>query len=235
MRSQLTLPLLMIAAGFLLLLVWAGQRSAAEGEAGEPPPPVEEAAGESPAAAAPEPEPQLVVATPDPEPVRPEPVVAAPREAEPEPASEPIQAPLAVAEPEAQPEPEARVMAPGEPATDGASARELVRAIKDWVGAWSEQRVDDYLDCYSRSFVPEEGIGRAAWAAQRRERIAAPRFLRVAITGLETRMTDAGTARATFLQYYRSDGFSDTVRKTLELVWEDGRWRIQRESSERTP
>lgn len=115
------------------------------------------------------------------------------------------------------------------------SERALVKAVKEWAAAWSEQRVDDYLGCYSRSFAPEQGISRGQWQAERRLRISAPRFVRVSITGLETEITDPGTARATFLQHYRSDSHTDTVGKTLYMVSEDGRWRIQRESSERAP
>lgn len=112
--------------------------------------------------------------------------------------------------------------------------RDLVEAIKSWLGAWSEQRVEDYLDHYSESFTPSGGLSRGQWEDQRWDRVSAPRFVRVTMTGLETELLGTERARATFFQHYRSDGFTDTVRKTLELVWEDGRWRIIRESSEST-
>ncbi len=138
----------------------------------------------------------------------------------------PARAPGQAAPPAAKPR---RAVAPPPPA--GGSERALVESVKEWVGAWSERRVEDYLASYSRSFVPEGGANRRLWEAQRRERLSSARFVRVAITGLETELLGGGSARATFLQYYRSDGYSDTVRKTLDLVWEDGRWRIQRERS----
>lgn len=114
----------------------------------------------------------------------------------------------------------------------GPSERALVKAVKEWAAVWSEQRVDDYLGYYSRTFAPEHGVSRGQWRAERRLRILAPRFVRVSITGLETEVTAPGSARATFLQHYRSDSHTDTVRKTLHMVSEDGHWRIQRESSE---
>lgn len=203
---------------------------------GEPAPePIPEPPAQPVSAPAVEPTPE-----PAPEPIEQPmaaPVLEPEVEAEPEPASEPAPEPVAepFREPEPVPELAVREEAPPPVGETGPSALELVQTVKNWVGAWSEQRVDDYLDFYARSFTPEDGVGRARWAGERRERIAGPRFVRVTITGLETRMLDDGSARATFLQYYRSDGFSDTVRKTLELVREDGRWRIQREYAVTTP
>ena len=110
--------------------------------------------------------------------------------------------------------------------------RQLITTLKGWLGAWSEQRADDYMDYYASDFSPPDGLSRRQWEWRRRDRISAPRFIRVSMTGLETEMLGETRARATFLQYYRSDGYTDTVRKTLELIWEGDRWRIVRESSE---
>ncbi len=108
----------------------------------------------------------------------------------------------------------------------------ITEAVRAWAQAWSDQRVDDYLAHYSRAFEPPDGLGRAAWETERRERIAAPSFVRVAIAALDAEPLAPGTARATFFQTYRSDRFQDTVRKTLELVWEEGAWKIRRELAE---
>lgn len=110
--------------------------------------------------------------------------------------------------------------------------RALVLTIKDWLSAWSEQRVDDYLSSYSASFEPAGGISRRRWESERRQRVRAPRFLQVEMTALETELLGPDRARAEFLQNYRSDGYTDTVRKSLDLAWEGDRWRIVRESSE---
>ncbi len=155
-------------------------------------------------------------------------------EPEPEPA-EPIAVAPPAAAPAAEPIAADESAAGSAPARDLATTgrqRELVEAIKGWLGAWSEQRVEDYLDHYSESFTPPSGLSRARWEDQRWDRVSAPRFVRVTMTGLKTELLGAERARATFFQHYRSDGFTDTVHKTLELVWEDGRWRITRESSE---
>ncbi len=103
-------------------------------------------------------------------------------------------------------------------------------AVRDWAEAWSSQDVDAYLSHYSKSFRPSGGIGLSTWREQRRERVGGPEFIRVAITNADIELLDTEHARATFFQSYRSDRMSDTVRKELELVWEDGAWKIAEEN-----
>ncbi len=112
-----------------------------------------------------------------------------------------------------------------EPApTDGEA--ELIDATLDWARAWAQQRPEDYLALYSRSFQPPRSVSRDAWEAQRRERISRPDFIQVDVSGLETELLDPGHARVTFDQAYRSDNYRDAMRKTLDLVLEDGAWKI---------
>jgi hypothetical protein len=67
----------------------------------------------------------------------------------------------------------------------------------------------------------------------RRQRVAAPSFIEVEIdpATMTVRETVPDEASVTFTQRYRSDRFSDTVEKTLDLVREAGAWRIRRELS----
>ncbi len=109
---------------------------------------------------------------------------------------------------------------------------ELVAVARAWARAWSEKRIDDYLGFYASSFSPSEGMGRDEWQAQRRERLAGPRTIAVELRGVEAEPVSSERARVSFDQAYRSDTFSDEVRKTLELVREDGRWRILEERVE---
>ena len=51
--------------------------------------------------------------------------------------------------------------------------------VEGWAQAWSEQRPGDYLDHYGVEFRPPAGLSRAAWEAERRARILAPRFIEV--------------------------------------------------------
>lgn len=121
--------------------------------------------------------------------------------------------------------------AAGETPPLGSAYAAVTALLQGWSEAWSSQDVDRYLSFYSSSFRPSSGASRALWAAQRRERIEAPGYIRIAVSGLEMdRVTDDRVV-AIFFQGYRSDRFNDEVRKRLELVWEEGAWRIAREAT----
>ena len=104
-------------------------------------------------------------------------------------------------------------------------------AVAAWAAAWSEQRVDDYLEAYSAEFVPPDGLRRGEWASQRRNRIQRPRSIRVSLGPMSRTELDDGRVRLTFEQSYETETYSDQVVKTLELLWEDDAWKI---ASERT-
>ncbi len=133
-----------------------------------------------------------------------------------------VSAPARAAEIPASTPNAAPVAAPGSPAI----REQLIGATESWARAWSEQRADDYLGFYSERFQPPGSVTRAEWEALRRDRITRPRFIQVGIGGLEVELTTPVLARVTFDQSYRSDSYRDAVRKTLELVREDGRWKI---------
>ncbi|MGB6992602.1 MAG: PilZ domain-containing protein [Thermoanaerobaculia bacterium] len=101
--------------------------------------------------------------------------------------------------------------------------------VENWSLAWAQQRMDDYLSYYARDFEPGGGMTRADWEAFRRDRVLGPEYIFMAISGLNWSRQDDDTAQTTFIQTYRSDRYSDTVIKTLDLVWKNDRWKILRE------
>ena len=66
---------------------------------------------------------------------------------------------------------------------------------------------------------------------QRRQRLLQPSLIAVEIADAEFTALDDGRYRVLFVQRYRSDRFSDEVRKEVLLRDIDGRWLID---SERT-
>jgi len=124
----------------------------------------------------------------------------------------------------------------GEPpaATAGDEAvmrAEITGAIEAWAVAWSGKDADAYLAHYAPSFRPTDGSSRSNWAAVRRKRLAKPRFIRVRIEQPRVRIDDGDHAIATFRQLYEADLYQDSVRKTLGLVRQDGRWLITSEAA----
>ena len=95
----------------------------------------------------------------------------------------------------------------------------------------SAQDGDAYLSFYAPDFAPEDGTSRQDWEAQRRERIARPKRIRVEVGELQVAPLPGGGAQATFRQDYRSDTLRNASRKVLELAPVGGQWRIRREYS----
>jgi uncharacterized protein (TIGR02266 family) len=113
----------------------------------------------------------------------------------------------------------------------GSAYKAVSETIGLWASAWSDRDVDRYLSFYSSSFQPQGPVNLQQWKAQRWERLSAPAFIKISVSGLEIDRTDRNHVRAVFLQSYRSDRFNDSVQKTLDLVWEASSWKIEREIS----
>lgn len=105
-------------------------------------------------------------------------------------------------------------------------SRQLLDLTSSWAQAWSAQQVEDYLEFYARGFRPPGGMGRKEWEAQRRPRILKPARIEIELSALEIESVGPQRARVSFDQEYRSDSCQDVVRKTQELVREDGGWKI---------
>lgn len=107
-----------------------------------------------------------------------------------------------------------------------------IQAVRDrlaiWSSAWSAKDVDTYIGTYSASFGPEGGVSRQTWEAQRRDRVARPKRIRVDVVNPQFLALGDGRVRVIFQQEYESDSFSDQVTKVLEFRDEDG-WKIVRE------
>lgn len=139
--------------------------------------------------------------------------------------------PPVAAEPAAAPSAAAAAEPPAETASDEVDAgttAQVKDALNAWSKAWSGKDADGYLAAYASDYRPEGGISRATWEAQRRDRIARPKRIRVGVVNPRMAALGDGRVRVTFRQEYESDSFSDSVTKVLELR-EDGGWKIIRE------
>lgn len=152
-----------------------------------------------------------------PEPVVNQPVTAAP-------AVIGTVAPVAEVKVEQAPEAEPAVNVPRIVST-GAEQR-IADAVKSWAAAWSAQDVEKYLASYAQSFKPAGGMSRAAWEAQRRERVAKPKSIAVELTGMAVSVQGESSARVSFRQSYRADIYKDVTNKILELNKIGDKWLI---------
>ncbi len=106
---------------------------------------------------------------------------------------------------------------------------QIVATIHAWAKAWSDQDVDAYLAFYAADFKPPQGISRRGWRNQRRQRLRAPRFIKVGLSNAEVTLLANGTADVQFLQDYTSNIFRGKSYKQLHLIKHDAEWRIVEE------
>jgi len=133
--------------------------------------------------------------------------------------------------PTAEPQPSSLGATP-DPLPSPSPTERVAGAVRSWAAAWARQDVPAYLAGYAAGFEPAGGSSRSSWESLRRRRLLAPSSIRVEIEELEIAFREGDRAVARFLQSYRSPGYSDVVRKSLELVEQEGEWRIVSERAE---
>lgn len=168
-----------------------------------------------PAAAAPAP---AVVATQRPAPAA-TPVA-------PTPAATPTPAPSVAAAPVA---PAPTPAAPPAVASD-AAIQTVTSAVQTWASAWAAKDMTAYLAAYDKSFDPPGRQTRAAWEKERESRIVGKSKIEVQLSDM-TVSVSGNKATARFRQAYSADTLNVASRKTLDLVNNNGRWTIVREST----
>lgn len=105
----------------------------------------------------------------------------------------------------------------------------LQRVIDGWTGAWAKQDLDAYFAAYADTFVPEAGLSRSAWEAQRRDRIGKPKSIRVSAQDLQFKPVGKNQVQVDFRQTYESDTFADVTAKVVDMTLTAGGWKIARE------
>ena len=137
--------------------------------------------------------------------------------------------------PESEPKKEAEATKPPvktasvEKQEDDAIKTEVIMAMKAWANAWSSKDVNVYLGSYAAEFVPPNKLSRKKWDAQRKERLEAPKFIKVELSAINIVFDDRKRARVRFLQQYESDTYSDRVKKEIVMEKNDGKWLITSE------
>ena len=102
----------------------------------------------------------------------------------------------------------------------------VLRRVREWAAAWSDQDVARYLTFYATSFTPADGTSRTEWASVRGLRLTKPRFIRIDIDDARVDVQGEDRVQVTFFQSYQSDTYGDRVRKVLLMTMEDSQWKI---------
>lgn len=107
-----------------------------------------------------------------------------------------------------------------------------LQSVLAWARAWSARDVDAYLAFYVSDFHPQD-LDRPSWEAKRRERIMAPKSIRVDVQDQKLTMISSDHAEVVYRQVYQTEGSRLTSRKKIELTLVDGYWKILQEKEVR--
>ena len=109
------------------------------------------------------------------------------------------------------------------------SSGEVLKTVHAWAAAWSAKDVNKYLSFYAADFKRPGGENRAAWEANRKERISKPESIQVDISNVTVKFGDANHATVKFRQSYRASHLQTSGNKSLLLVKSGANWLIQEE------
>ena len=111
---------------------------------------------------------------------------------------------------------------------DQSTDKVIVKTVQEWMEAWSSKNMDKYAQFYARDFVCD-GMGKTAWVNRKKKLARKYDYIRVTGKNFKASPLKDGY-KVSFVQYYKSSGFSTQGRKQLKLVRQDGEWKIFREN-----
>lgn len=113
------------------------------------------------------------------------------------------------------------------PAGDG----QINAAVAAWAQAWRSKNIGAYLGAYAPEFVAEGLPSRAAWEAQRKQRLSAKQGAITLVLNDVQVQRDGNAAVVQFEQKYAAKAYKDVLLKTLELRYASAqkRWLITHE------
>ncbi|MBM3340793.1 MAG: hypothetical protein FJY56_01570 [Betaproteobacteria bacterium] len=103
--------------------------------------------------------------------------------------------------------------------------------VNAWAKSWSNNDVAAYIAAYAADFRTPRGEPRAAWEAERRQRVAKPRKIQVTMVNPKVVFDGNNRAVVTFVQHYNSDILKSVNHKTLVMTKSADKWLIQQERS----
>lgn len=112
----------------------------------------------------------------------------------------------------------------------GNASDDVKATVAAWAKAWAAKDTASYLGFYAADFETPKGMTRAAWEAQRKERIEPKKSISVEAKIIKTSV-QGKVATVVFRQIYRADTVKSDNTKTLRLVKTGDRWQINTERS----
>lgn len=109
--------------------------------------------------------------------------------------------------------------------------QEVTATVRRWAESWSRQDLSSYFSAYSEDYRPELGRSQQQWRDIRRSRVTRPQWIELDVDDLRVRKLSEDRIQVKLKQSYRSDYYQDQIFKSINLIKEDGEWRILMERS----
>lgn len=108
---------------------------------------------------------------------------------------------------------------------------EIGYVVERWRESWSDGDAGRYLANYSEAFTPPNEVARDRWEAGRRYRVKPEKNIQLELADMNIVMLEElSKGVVEFNQQYQSGDYVEMSRKRLELVREDGTWKIATET-----
>lgn len=108
-------------------------------------------------------------------------------------------------------------------------SQKIFDVIDRWAEAWINLDAETYVSYYSKRYRPDDKTSHRIWAAERRNRFAVQKWVKLGVTGIIISKRDDNSYSVNFKQRYKSDSFRDTVRKEIIFIKEGSEWKINSE------
>ncbi|MBI1423384.1 MAG: tetratricopeptide repeat protein [Gammaproteobacteria bacterium] len=116
------------------------------------------------------------------------------------------------------------------PASTEVDKDKVITSLQGWAAAWSAKSVDLYLEFYASDYAPP-GMTHTQWAAQRRARLQAPKWIQVTLNDFAVDAVKDDLVRVRLDQVYKADNYQDRSRKEFQLRRTPDGWRIVEEKT----
>ncbi len=100
--------------------------------------------------------------------------------------------------------------------------------IRKWARVWTDKDMNAYASCYSENFI-SDGLNKKEWVTRKKNLAERYDYIKVSTSNFNIKKSKNSLV-VTFLQDYKSSGFSAIGVKTLIFINEGNRWKIYRES-----
>ena len=87
-----------------------------------------------------------------------------------------------------------------------------------------------YLSFYPDDYAPA-GMTHAQWEAQRRQRLQAPKWIKVSLSDIQMKPIKDDEVSVRLIQHYQADNYQDRTRKALRLRRGADGWKIIEETT----